>query len=644
MLQSLARMLSKGHRPAIKENDISLAHPGASAGNRGSLETRRGPYRILLSIALLLLSLWGLMSIAALQDPIISDVQLSINEREFTPARLPLRQNISGAYRVTMSFNPRNQSSYAVQIIPDDELLALSVNGEPVSLAAYSRNQLRDYNRGIILTLQDLRSNEDNLLEFSLTNSSNPAGLAVRPLHSSSPLAMLGVFAALLLAGYALYRHIKLTPMQRLMFIVGIVASLIYLLHTDPRTRTFDVYEGGGHRDYIHYLINERAPPPPGEGWEYHQPPLYYLIAAVANAGIAPADLHSDYWGQLLALWFWCIFLVASLGTLNRSLGKRGWALLLASISVCLWPAGLIHSIRIGNDVPLYAFYALAFYYCVVWWKSRASNDLFWAAIWASAALLTKSNALAIWGVIGILYLVESYRLFSKPANPLARKKIITNFVILAVCFVVTLALNFGDNIWHYLEGRSEDWLLSNVSTTINARLRVANEPFNYLVFDLATFLKYPFISTWDDIYGRQYFWNFVWRSALSSEFSFRGEALAVWGSVNGVLLLIMLAGICLYGIQQQTLLTRGEIHRALMRNLPWYLALVLPFLLLLAYRIKVPLSCNTDFRYIYPVLLPLLFFSALAWRAQPQLKCARAMALGAPLIALSSWLWLIYL
>lgn len=165
--------------------------------------------------------------------------------------------------------------------------------------------------------------------------------------------------------------------------------------------------------------------------------------------------------------------------------------MLIVSSALCFWPAGIIHSIRIGNDLPLYAFYALAFYYALRWWRGHATPHLWYASLWASMALLTKSNALAVWGVIGVLFLVHSYRLWQlRREHPLHLRQIRKNFTILTTCFVVTMALNFGDNLWHYLDGTSSDWLLSNVSESINPGLKVENKPVNYLIFDTATFFK----------------------------------------------------------------------------------------------------------------------------------------------------------
>jgi hypothetical protein len=54
--------------------------------------------------------------------------------------------------------------------------------------------------------------------------------------------------------------------------------------------------------------------------------------------------------------------------------------------------------------------------------------------------------------------------------------------------------------------------------------------------------------------------------------------------------------------------------------------------------------DCNTDFRYIYPVLLPLLFFSAQVWQRYPRYKLSFLLALGAPMIGATTWIWLFFL
>lgn len=600
--------------------------------------------KFLLTICLAIFSLFLLMQIALQQNMSITDIELTVNDQTRQIKALPLKQNIIGNYRVTMNVRMAKWASKTMRIIPDDELLSISVNGQPVSLADYSKSELRDYSKGIKIALYDLKPLEENQIELILANNSNPAGLDVRPESTITYKAAVLIFLALLILIYGISRHLKLSKSQYVCLALGLIICLIYLSNTGPATRTFDVYEGGGHRDYIEYLINHRATPPPGEGWEYHQPPLYYTIAALSKTLLIGSKINSDSWGQLVALWFWTIFLVASLATIRISIPRKGAALLIASAAICLWPAGVIHSIRIGNDIPLYAFYALAFFYTIRWWRSRRNHLLLYASLWASMALLTKSNALAAWGVIGVLFIVDAYRLWTRRRTRADQiGKIRRTFFLLAATFSLTVILNLGDNIWHYLEGTSNDWLLSNVSDTIHAGLKVANEPANYLIFDLATFFQHPFISSWDDKFGRQYFWNFVWRSSLTSEFSFQGNALNLWGVLNGIFLLMTLIGIMFYAVQKGTVMDLKSRRVGLYKSIPWLAALVLPFLLLLAYRIKVPLSCNTDFRYIYPVILPILYFSTKVW-SEPGFRLTKFFALGTPLIALSTLPWIVVL
>ena len=595
-----------------------------------------------ITCVLLIVSMAGALMWTNIGDLQIHSLTLMHSGKTSQLASLPFKQDIIGHYRVSFSVNPGDRDSLDLRIIPDDELRRILVNGVPVSLEGFSGASLRDYNKGIRIRLE-LNANQDNRIELSLRNSSNPAGLQVKPLYQFSQKDALWLFACLCLLCFALFRHLNLTRMQKFCVLLGIVSCIGYLSVTAPDTRTFDVYEGGGHRDYIHYLIDERSLPNPGDGWEYHQPPLYYAVAALAKVLFVDQTLDEDFWAQRLALWFWVIFLVASLAVLRQAFGSHAWPLILASIAVCLWPSGIIHSIRIGNDLPLYAFYALSFYYLVRWWRMPLKRWLCWAAFWASMALLVKSNALAIWGVLGCLFLLRSaHGWWLHRQRELKRRQVYSGLMILGGFFLLSLTLNFGDNIWHYVAGESNDWLLSNVDSSINPRLEVANTPKNYLIFDLATYLQNPFISTWDDRYGRQYFWNFVWRSALTAEFFFDGETMRYWGLTNGVLLLMILTAIAVYGLQKSALIGGGRPYLlALYRILPWLLALIMPFLLLLAYRIKVPLSCNTDFRYIYPVLVPMIFFALRAWTSK-RMVLAKTLSLAAPIIGAASipWLW----
>ncbi|MBY0379043.1 MAG: hypothetical protein K2P99_01440 [Burkholderiales bacterium] len=259
-----------------------------------------------------------------------------------------------------------------------------------------------------------------------------------------------------------------------------------------------------------------------------------------------------------------------------------------------------------------------------------------------AACILTKSNGLSIAAALCLLFIIHAYSTYHNKLRFAQQKiKLRNNFFVILGFITLSLSINFGDNVYYFLAGKSSDWLLSNVSTVINSGLKVQNTITSYMVFDLATYLQHPFISTWDDISGRQYFWNFVWRSTLTSEFSFNGEAFKLWGTINGVLLLAMLSSIVIYLLQRQPNISMHTIKLNAYKNLPWILLLVFPFILLLAYRIKVPLSCNTDFRYIYPVLVTIVYFSSLPLSEPKKYPIPALLSIAGILIAASSFIFI---
>lgn len=596
----------------------------------------------ILQLSICMLTLLTLMWISHWKTININNIVFSSNPNEHRSITLPFSEDFVGQYTISLNIDNATSNAQKFRIFPDDEVVAIKINGEKVSIDNISLSDRRNYSSGFVLNINSLKPEQTNLLEIEMINESNPTGFRIEATQRLSKHQLIWIFITLGIFALWLMRSLKTSKSQKGFFLLSLILSLSYLSQTDSRTRTFDVYEGGGHKDYIEHLINQHSLPNPGEGWEYHQPPLYYLIAATTKvAGFIP-NTANDLWGQLLALYFWCIFLISALASLKIAFNQQRLPLLIASFALCLWPAGIIHSIRIGNDLALYAFYGLSFFYTLKWWKTRASVHLFWASLWMGASLLTKSNGLAITATLGILFFLHMILIFKDRAHFQQKKqKLLRDFAILSSVVFIALALNFGDNIYYYAKGSSSDWLLSNVSQSINSGLKVKNDPENYLIFDLATYLQHPFISTWDDISGRQYFWNFVWRSSLTSEFSFQGDALKFWGMSNGVFLLCVLAGTFIYFLQKQPYTTKTTIILNAYKHLPWILTLVLPFLLLLAYRIKVPLSCNTDFRYIYPVLVNIIFFACLAWKKPKQLPLPAALTFGLVLIGASSLFWI---
>ena len=582
------------------------------------------------------------MWIATWKSIVLVDPELVKSTGIAEAVKMPYSGMYGGQFTIRIKVQNVAEKNCSFRIFPDDELLAIRLNGRSISIEQLTTEEKRNYEAGFKFSIKGFSRDTANVLEFDLKNSSGPAGFRIEPVYRISLAQRVAIVLALGLFGFFISGYLKISAVQKILMLLGIVASVLYLSKTDIAARTFDVYEGGGHRDYIEYLINHHSFPNPGQGWEYHQPPLYYLIAATAKETAHIKDADGDLWAQLLSQMFWTVFIVSGFACLRIALRSHKWALAFCSFALCMWPSGIIHSVRIGNDVALYAFSGLGLFYMIKWWNRRRESSLYWTIVWVVLAVITKSSGLALAASLVLLFIIHFMRSLRYPEYlDNGRTATIRQSLALGIALLVALAINFGDNVYYYATGASRDWLLSNVSQSINEGLRVKNDLSSYLVFDTATFLQHPFMSTWVDEHGRQYFWNFFWRSSLSSEFSFDGTAFRWWGISNGIALLLMLSGCCIFVLQRSAVGGLKKSWQCSYKYLPWLCVAIFMMALLLAFRIRTPLSCNSDFRYIYTVLLPVIALAGIALRNWRKLPLAAAMSFAMILIGANTLWWL---
>jgi len=112
--------------------------------------------------------------------------------------------------------------------------------------------------------------------------------------------------------------------------------------------------------------------------------------------------------------------------------------------------------------------------------------------------------------------------------------------------------------------------------------------------------LDHPYNDNFNDASGRQYFWDYLLRSALFGEWN-HGDRLrpyAVLLLVQSLLLLPLLA-VGLFRL----------FHKRDPLFVPLAALLVLLLLGAIAYRIVYAFSCAQDFRFVVPLVLPVTFF-----------------------------------
>ena len=121
----------------------------------------------------------------------------------------------------------------------------------------------------------------------------------------------------------------KLITQQWVFWVVFAPALLLrfwYTINTNPRVRSYDVFFGGGHYDYIETIVSSLHLPSMNGNWEAFQPPLYYIISAIVFVfnyfwliitgskfeNITDFDAYFTFWQQQLVFLYSLIFLIFS--------------------------------------------------------------------------------------------------------------------------------------------------------------------------------------------------------------------------------------------------------------------------------------------------------------------------------------------
>jgi len=181
--------------------------------------------------------------------------------------------------------------------------------------------------------------------------------------------------------------------------LAGVVALwLVLFIHNFgllPRLIGFDAVE---HLRYIDYIQQNKALPLASEGFEMHQPPLYYLVSATALGALGTTSAQDT--GVLLLRLFSLLVGIAHLLVLFASFRllfpARPGAQIAGVLVAGLLPAHLELTHFTTNET-LAAFFVTAAFYCVLRLLKQEEMSPRWlvaAGVALGAALLTKITAL----------------------------------------------------------------------------------------------------------------------------------------------------------------------------------------------------------------------------------------------------------
>lgn len=393
--------------------------------------------------------------------------------------------------------------------------------------------------------------------------------------------------------------------------LIGLAINIFYLLKTPYNVRSHDV---DGHIKYIEYVAQNFKIPHPDICWECHQAPLYYILAgAIYKASILLGIGDKDTIYFILQVFSLLLFFVFSaiavlifkkVFTANKSeeiknTALRNYIFYLVSMLFVFWPTNIIHSVRITNDTLFYVFYALVLLFLIKWLERNNNKNFYFAVIFSLLAFITKSH-----GILAFM-LVGSCLIFSFVKNKKRFYDLKYYFKIMGVLLVIFAIGFFASRLGPRAidkikgEGQKSNLLVWNIAG-LNEGLFTDNKIKNYIYFDTKIFLTEPYINNWEDIYGRQYFWNFLLKNSLFGEFFFDGrtvENIAIGMSLLLLMMIFWIVGGMLFSIKE-----------SFKNNFVLKINAVLLLVAFLAHRII--LSANGDFRFILPILISFCSFA----------------------------------
>jgi len=520
-----------------------------------------------------------------------SNVKLTKNNNT-EDIKLPYLFNGEKSEEFTVSFNlfVKNKSFVKFNVIPDDCIQEILINGEKFPLDGI--NGLCDYSKGAYFDFSKYVQKGLNSFEIRILNHGGPGGLQFQPPYNGfkSLSLMHYVFTLFLLLSISLIlRKFKFKFIAISIILLGIIVRLIVYTYTGSMQSPYDV---GAHLQYIQMIADEKRVPETNECWECHQPPPYYIASAVVKNIVDSYDpALTGRVLQQVQLLFSFGSVVFGVALILNLFGNSRLAYLASIVSV-FWTGFAWTGSRINNDIEFYFGALFCMLFAQRYWRTYKNSDMFLATLGASIALASKFTGiviLAVWAVIYILSVVRSLKIGSLRT-------------LFASIFTVLLFIGISSHrtIADIFEGKKFD-LIGETANNLHSGLRVNNTAGTYLYFDLKDYVLFPYTSAWQDEGGRQYFWNYLIKSSLSL---YKENKIWKQPVVDSLCTILCILALLIF------VLALWGIINAKFREFPAMLFTICLFSSLIYFRIGHPFSCDNEFRYISPILFPLVYFA----------------------------------
>lgn len=475
---------------------------------------------------------------------------------------------------------------------PDDCLEMMQVNGREIQSSVLP---FCDYQQARVVNLSAELQTGMNNVHLHVRNTGGSGGFDMGPAASDPLVRSLRFLAILLGAGYGicfirLYK--KKTEDRRLPFIVlgGALLRMLYVSVTPYQVRAYD-WEG--HLEYIFYVAQHWRIPPAIGGWEFHQPPLYYAISAIETTagkalGLSFYGLLAMLQGTSLILSLLTLILAVWIAFLLFPVAKDRTKRQMLVAFFAFLPGIVFFASRINNDVLYLLWGTACFALLVRWWRHQSIVIWFVLGLCIALGLLSKNNT-AVFLPVAIVCLLACRTL------TLRRKAGLLGLLFL------TVALVFGwlPVLRFAVERNTNASFVGNMQT-LNGVFFIGNGLEHMLTFSPIRVILFPYNNTYTDIPQGRYFWEFLYRSAITSEFNL-GPALE-WISSLILLLGFILVVVASMGFWK-------IICKRAYKTLPCWLTLGSILAAHVALRLAYSSSTFQDFRYSAVATLPAGYF-----------------------------------
>ena len=480
------------------------------------------------------------------------------------------------------------------RLLVDDCIVHIRINGTQTM-----ENDAKEciIQNGHILDVSDYVKKGKNLIQIRLYNYGGPAGFSMVP-QPFDPLYITFILLFILIAVVFSARVLHVTGATKkwawgvsFIIAIGICIRLIYLLGTPYHERAYDVE---GHIEYVHHLLDRGRLPAHGEGWQWYQPPLYYvmltpMVGALRLAGASKQVITVQMQWVSFGISILTFFLVGYITLLLfRSKFDLRERLLFFGIAAT-FPGVVYFAARINNDILQLLWSVIAFMCLLLWWQQNKSVYWYCAIVSLCLGLLTKSNTVLLLPVAYLLLLFQKDLSLRQKWN-MAWKSGVVILLLTEWLFLLRL--------W----GNGNGSMVGNAGN-LNSGLAIQNTTPHLWVFNPMQVLEHPFPNPWQDATRRQFFWEYLYRSAFFGEFM-PDDRLHSLG-ITMLLLHFATVPLLLWGIVKGLWVQWRHVF-------PVFLLFVFLAAGHWMFRYQYPYSSSQDFRYSAFLFLPFAYFTVL--------------------------------